>query len=49
MIVYVYRVLINLVTELGGIGDQKQTKVRVEQFLHQSSEELPGEPARILR
>ena len=48
MIIYVGRVLINLVAELGRGRHVKETEVRVQQPLHERREEFAGETSGIL-
>ena len=48
MVVYVGRVLIDLVAELGRGRHVKQAQVRVQEPLHERREEFAGETSRIL-
>ena len=48
MVVYVGRVLINLVAELCRGCHIKEAEVRIQQLLHERREEFAGETSRIL-
>ena len=48
MVVYVGRVLIDLVAELGRGCNVKEAEVRIQQLLHERREEFAGETSRIL-